>query len=124
MTTPDPTAVPAPQESPGATSLDQALLDPTRFSIVSLLAPARWTEFGFVRDALGMSDSALSKQVTTLGRLGYVDVDKGYVGKRPRTWLWLNDQGRAALRGHVAALEQIAQQAAAQGARYPNPPRE
>jgi len=77
-----------------------------------------------VRDALGMSDSALSKQVTTLGRLGYVDVDKGYVGKRPRTWLWLNDQGRAALRRHIAALEQIAQQAAAHGARHRHPPRE
>jgi len=108
-----------PPEPSDATSLEPALLDPTRFSIVALLAPAQWTEFGFVRDALAITDSALSKQLTTLGKLGYVDVDKGYVGKRPRTWLWLNDQGRAALRRHIGALEQIARQAAAHGDRPP-----
>jgi DNA-binding transcriptional ArsR family regulator len=96
-------------------TLDQALLDPTRLSIVSLLAATQWAEFGYVRDALEMSDSALSKQVTTLGRLAYVDVDKGYVGKRPRTWLRLSGAGRAALRGHIAALEQIARHATTHG---------
>jgi DNA-binding MarR family transcriptional regulator len=86
----------------------QAFLDPTRFSIVSVLAATDWAEFGFVRDTVGLSDSALSKQVTTLGRLGLVEVEKGYVRKRPRTWLSLGPEGRAALAGHVAELQKIA----------------
>ena len=102
-----------------AARVETALLDPTRFSIVSLLAAARWAEFGFVRDAVGLSDSALSKQVTTLGKLDFVDVDKGYVGKRPRTWLRLNDTGRAALARHVAALQQIAEHATSLGGAHP-----
>ena len=89
-------------------ALDPALLDPTRFSIVSLLVATKWAEFSFVRDAIGMSDSALSKQITTLGKLNYVDVEKGYVGKRPRTWLRLNPTGRQALGRHVAGLREIA----------------
>ncbi len=98
--------------------LEQTLLDPTRFSIVSLLAATDWAEFGFVRDTVGLSDSALSKQVTTLTKLEFVEVDKGYVGKRPRTWIRLSATGRSALGRHVAALQQIAAAATEQGATH------
>jgi DNA-binding transcriptional ArsR family regulator len=90
--------------------LSPLLVDPTRLNIVSLLAATEWAEFGWVRDSVGMSDSALSKQVTTLGKSGYVEMRKGYVGKRPRTWLSLSDAGREALRVHIAALQRIAEQ--------------
>ena len=32
---------------------------------------------------------------------------KGYVGKRPRTWVSLSTTGRSALQRHVAALRQV-----------------
>ncbi|MGW7520150.1 transcriptional regulator [Streptomyces sp. NPDC054796] len=86
---------------------DPVLLDPTRLSIVSLLAGAEWAEFGWVRESAGLSPSALSKQISTLEGHGYVEVRKGYVGKRPRTWVQLSDGGRAALEAHAAALQQI-----------------
>jgi DNA-binding transcriptional ArsR family regulator len=92
-------------------ALDRTLLDPTRLHIVSLLAGTRWAEFSFIRTEVGLSDSALSKQLTTLQKLGYVDIDKGYVGKRPRTWVNLSESGRTALAGHVGALQDIAAQA-------------
>ncbi|MCI2423575.1 transcriptional regulator [Saccharopolyspora sp. K220] len=92
------------------TGVDPLLLDPTRLSIVSLLAATHWAEFGWVRDAVTMSDSALSKQVTNLNKQGYVEVKKGYVGKRPRTWLNLTESGRRALQAHVEALQRIAAQ--------------
>jgi len=102
--------------------LDQLLLDPTRLGIVSLLAAADWAEFGFVRDSVGLSDSALSKQVTTLARSEYVEVRKGYVGKRPRTWLNLTEQGGAALAEHMAALQDIAESARVKGAGHQSEP--
>ncbi|WP_078876655.1 transcriptional regulator [Streptomyces sp. 150FB] len=86
---------------------DPLLLDPTRLSVVSLLAATDWAEFGWVRDSVSVSDSALSKQVATLDKQGYVEVRKGYVGKRPRTWLNLSESGREALGNHVAALQRI-----------------
>ncbi len=100
------------------TNLDQALLDPTRLRVVSLLAGTRWAEFGFIRNELGLSDSALSKQLATLQKMGYVDLDKGYVGKRPRTWVNLSDTGRKALAAHVAALQDIAASATLAGAQH------
>lgn len=94
------------------------LLDPTRLSIVSLLAATEWAEFGWVRDSVGMSDSALSKQVTTLSKADIVEVRKGYVGKRPRTWLNLSPAGREVLTGHIAALQRIADSARQTGAAH------
>jgi len=59
---------------------------PTRLSICALLAAgADWVEFATVRDAVGVSDSVLSKQTRTLQEAGYVEIRKGAVGRRPRT---------------------------------------
>lgn len=68
-------------------------------------APPTWW---YLATAVEVSDSVLSKQVSTLERAGYVTVDKGYVGKRPRTWLSLTTSGAAAFRAHCAALRSIA----------------
>ena len=86
---------------------DPVLLDPTRLTIVSLLAGVQWAEFTWIRESAGLSASALSKQISTLDTHGYVSVNKGYVGKRPRTWVSLSAHGRAALEDHVAALQRI-----------------
>ena len=90
---------------------DELIHAPTRLSIVSLLAATDWAEFKYVRDAVGLSDSALSKQLTTLEEAGYVEIRKGFVGKRPRTTVRLSAAGRDAFAGHVAALQQIVSQA-------------
>jgi len=91
--------------------LDQQLLEPVRLSIVALLAATEWAEFAFVRDSVQLTDSALSKRISSLSETGHVEVRKGYVGKRPRTWIRLSDTGRDALGAHVAKLQEIAAQA-------------
>lgn len=58
-----------------------------------------------MRDTIEVSDSALSKQSTQLEAAGYVKIRKGYVGKRPRTWLSLTSAGgrlTAAISTHCA----------------------
>ena len=84
--------------------LDEVIHAPIRFSIVAGLADAERAEFSFVRDLVEISDSALSKQVSVLEQAGYVKVKKGYVGKRPRTWLSLSPAGQRAYAAHLAAL--------------------
>lgn len=88
--------------------LDELLTHAVRFSIVAALADVDRAEFSLVRDGVEISDSVLSKQVALLEAAGYVGVEKGRVGRRPRTWLRLTDAGRAALARHVAALRAIA----------------
>ena len=86
---------------------DELIHAPTRLSIVSLLAASEWAEFQFIRDSVGLSDSALSKQLATLEQAGYVEIGRGFVGKRPRTSARLTTVGRAAFEQHVAALQEM-----------------
>lgn len=84
---------------------------PARLSIVALLAASEWATFTFVRDSVGLSDSALSKQLTTLAEAGCVELNKAFVGKGRRTSARLTIVGRAAFEQHVAALQEIVSQA-------------
>lgn len=88
--------------------LSDTLSNPVRFSIVAELGRAEKLSFREVRDAVEITDSALSKQVSALELAGYVGVQKGFVGKLPRTTLVLTHDGRAAWRAHLAALREIA----------------
>ena len=101
----------AGQTAGAVPGLEQLLLDPTRLTIVSLVSATNWCEFAFVRDHARLSDSALSKQLTTLSGADLVELRKGYVGKRPRTWVRATAAGRERLRAHLAALQQIADHA-------------
>ena len=102
-----PAAAPAGLPESIAPRFDELIHAPTRLSIVSLLTATEWAEFKFLRDQVGLSDSALSKQLTTLEEVGYVEIRKGFVGKRPRTSVRLSAPGRRAFAGHVAALQEI-----------------
>jgi DNA-binding transcriptional ArsR family regulator len=86
---------------------DELIHAPTRLEIVSLLAAAQWADFKYIRDELGLSDSALSKQLSTLESAGYVELHRRFVGKRPRTSASLSRAGREAFEQHVAALQKI-----------------
>ncbi|MEU6034543.1 transcriptional regulator [Actinomadura sp. NPDC047616] len=93
--------------------LDEVIHAPVRFSIVAVLAAAEKAEFAYVRDTVEVSDSVLSKQAATLEKAGYIKVTKGFVGKRPRTWLSLTARGREAFAAHCAALQAISESARA-----------
>lgn len=57
-------------------------------------------EFSFLREATGLSDSALSKQLTNLQEAGYVEVHR--TGRRATARL--TSAGRRALNDHAQAL--------------------
>jgi len=88
--------------------LSETLHQPVRFSMVAALAAADQLDFKDLRDAVQVTDSALSKQISTLEAAGFVKVSKGFVGKRPRTSLKLTPEGRAAWTAHLAVLREIA----------------
>jgi DNA-binding MarR family transcriptional regulator len=86
---------------------DELIHPSTRLSIVALLASADWIDFAYVRDQLGLSDSALSKQFSTLEEAGYLTIDRRVSDRRRRVRVRLTPEGRAAFDGHVAALRAV-----------------
>ncbi|MBB1495028.1 transcriptional regulator [Propioniciclava sp. MC1595] len=101
----------APETEHPRHQLNDQLTHPVRFSLAAALAATDEIDFASVRDHLQVSDSVLSRQASQLEELGLVHIKKGYVGKRPRTWLSLTGQGRAAWASHLDALRAIAGQA-------------
>jgi len=86
---------------------DELIHAPTRLSLVAFLAATTWADFSVLRDSIGLSDSALSKQLTTLEDAGYIEIRKAFVGKRPRTSARLTTDGQTAFDRHVLALQEI-----------------
>lgn len=93
-----------------ASKINKIVHQPVRFSIMAALLSVKKAEFGLVRDAVGINDSQLSRQVSVLEKSGYVKVEKGYVGKRPRTWLSLTAKGKNVFEEHLGILRQISSQ--------------
>lgn len=91
-----------------APALDEVIHHPTRLTIMAFLSGCAEAEFAAVRDYARVSDASVSRITAALEEAGYVRARKGYVGKRPRTWLALTAEGRAALAAHLAALQELA----------------
>lgn len=87
--------------------LDPVIHAPARLAIMAILATLEWAEFKFLREETGLSDSALSKQLSTLESAGYIEIRKWFLGRRPRTSARLSKAGRAAFDAHVAALRAL-----------------
>ena len=87
--------------------LDPTLTAPKRLAAMALLSRSTGADFGFLRDHLGISDSDLSKQMSALEAVGYVQVSKTGRGRGSTTSYQPTKAGRAAYARHRAALEAI-----------------
>lgn len=91
-----------------ARGLDPLIHPVGRLQIFAVLSAVAEAEFSMVRDAIGVSDSVLSKHVKALEDAGYVRVRKAASGGRQRTWLASTGRGRDAFAGHMAELTRLA----------------
>lgn len=104
--------------------LSETLASIPRLKVVAFLEGCREAEFGAVTQYCDVNKSTLSKAVTVLEEAGHLTVTKGYVGRRPRTWLALTDSGRKAYHDHLAALAALARTARAHCGEEALPPHE
>jgi len=91
-----------------APELDPVIYPPARLQIAALLAAVADAEFATLREAVGVSDSVLSKHLAALADAGYVKLRKAAMGGRQRTWASLTRDGRHAFSAHVKTLQALA----------------
>jgi DNA-binding MarR family transcriptional regulator len=87
--------------------LSPRLNSPIRLSIAAALLDVDKVEFAYIRDLVEITDAHLSKQIALMEADSLLQVQKGYVGRRPRTWLSLTAKGRRVLADHLDALAEI-----------------
>jgi len=90
--------------------LDDVVHQRHRLGILTITAEARQAEFGYLREALGLTAGNLSRHISVLEEAGLVQVEKGYKGRRPRTWVRITARGRSALAAELDVLARLVQQ--------------
>ncbi|HEY2237812.1 MAG TPA: transcriptional regulator [Streptosporangiaceae bacterium] len=98
---------PEPREQHPTSGIDERVHQRHRLGILTITAEAQRAEFGYLRDALGLTAGNLSKHLTVLEEAGMIQVEKGYAGRRPKTWVSITRPGRAALAAELAALTEL-----------------
>lgn len=88
-------------------AIDDVVHQRHRLGILTIAAEAQRVEFGYLRETLGLTAGNLSRHITVLEEAGLVEVQKGYDGKRPRTWVRINGAGRSALAKEMSALREL-----------------
>ena len=107
MSVPEPDGHAGTDQSAHPTNgLDDTVHQRHRLGILTITAEAR-ADFGYLRDALGLTPGNLSRHLTVLEEAGLIQVEKGYEGRRPRTWVGITRAGRAALAAEVDALAEL-----------------
>jgi DNA-binding MarR family transcriptional regulator len=93
-----------------ANGLNDLVHQRVRLGILTITHEARQVEFGYLRENLELTAGNLSQHLTVLEKAGLVTVQKGYAGRRGRTWITLTKAGRTALRQEIDQLRQLIHQ--------------
>jgi DNA-binding MarR family transcriptional regulator len=64
-------------------------------------------EFMSLKPLVGATDGNLGAHIVTLENAGYAEVEKDFVGKKPRTRISLTTAGRRSLAKYTAYLREI-----------------
>jgi DNA-binding MarR family transcriptional regulator len=99
-----------------ANGLDDVVHQRVRLGILTIARQARQVEFGYLRTSLELTAGNLSQHLGVLEKAGLISIEKGYAGKRARTWITLTKPGHAALAEEVTRLKLLISQIEAGGA--------
>ena len=93
-----------------ASGLDELVHQRVRLGILTIAHEARRVEFGYLRTSLELTAGNLSQHLSVLENAGLITTEKGYAGRRPRTWISLTKAGHAALADEIAQLKRLISQ--------------
>jgi DNA-binding transcriptional ArsR family regulator len=77
-------------------SIDRIIHEPARLIIAAILYAVDSADFLFLLRETGLTKGNLSSHLARLEDVGYVDIEKTFHGKVPRTICRLTDSGRIA----------------------------
>ncbi|MEE0864655.1 MAG: transcriptional regulator [Alistipes sp.] len=86
--------------------LNPILHSELRLAIMSILIATQSADFVYLRTETGATAGNLSVQLDKLQRAGYIEIEKGFNGKLPRTTCSMSDKGREAMREYIETLQE------------------
>ena len=96
-----------PEQFRQLADIDRIVHEPARFMILSLLSVVEKADFIFIMKQTGLTWGNLSSHLSKLEESGYIEVEKKFVGKKPRTMLKLTARGRTAFRDYHRRMKWV-----------------
>ena len=90
--------------------LNETIHQPVRLRIMAALVtlePGNEVDFTYLRDLLEVTDGNLGAHLRKLEEAGYIEVNKAFIERKPRTFISATTEGRKIFQEHVSALESI-----------------
>ncbi len=86
--------------------LDPLLHSELRLAVMSILIGVESADFTFIKEQTGATAGNLSVQIDKLATAGYIDVEKTFRGKMPRTVCRITPNGSEAFARYVETLKE------------------
>ncbi len=85
--------------------LNPLLHSQLRLAIMSILMNVEEADFVYLKEKTESTAGNLSVQIDKLSSAGYISVEKGMSGKRPRTTCSITEEGQKAFEEYVETLK-------------------
>lgn len=85
--------------------LDPLLHSELRLAIMSILVGVDSVDFTFIKEQTGATSGNLSVQLDKLAGAGYIEIEKTFRGKMPRTVCSITPKGNEAFAKYVETLK-------------------
>ena len=87
--------------------IDKLIHEPARLILLADLYVVEEADFLFLEQQTGMTRGNLSTHLNKLENGGMVEIEKGYVGKIPRTVIRMTGEGRTAFKEYLRQMKAL-----------------
>lgn len=87
--------------------IDEVIHGRLRLGVMAYLANAEVADFNELKSVLDVTQGNLSVQLRKLEDAGYVTIEKGFLGRKPRTQVRITAAGRKAFAVYLEALGKL-----------------
>ncbi len=88
-------------------NIDRLIHEPTRLMIMSQLYVVESADFLFLQHQLQMTPGNLSAHLSKLEEVGYVEIVKEFIERKPHTALKLTKKGRVAFNEYLKNMKTV-----------------
>ena len=96
-----------PRDLAPLADINQVIHAPARLMVLAYLYVVDSVDYVFLMRITELTWGNLSAHLAKLEEAGYIEVDKGYKGKKPHTTIRLSSRGRVAFRKYKRSLQKV-----------------
>lgn len=88
-------------------NIDRIIHEPARYLIMTNLYVVDSMDFVFLKNQTGMTQGNLGAHLLKLEKVGYINIKKKFVERKPRTILAISEKGKEAFEKYKAELKNM-----------------